>query len=227
MSVTSFEPRFQDLPEVLPIFPLPGVLLLPEGKLPLNIFEPRYLAMTRAALAGSRLIGMVQPLPREQEAGEEDVGAAPVFRTGCAGRITAFGETDDGRYLITLTGLLRFDVAEELELRDGYRCVRPDWAPYQSDLEREPAAERAVDRSRLLRVLRDYFEVSGLQGDWDAIRAASDADLVTSLAMLCPFDVREKQALLEAASLGERAETMIALFEMASLAHGSGDALRH
>lgn len=231
-----FDPRFEDLPDVLPIFPLPGVLLLPGGKLPLNVFEPRYLAMTRDALAGPRLIGMVQPQPRESEPaaageGEEeggDLGAWPVFHTGCAGRITAFGETDDGRYLITLTGLLRFDIAEELPARSGYRCVRPDWSSYRGDLGNEVAAEGgALDRARLLQALRGYFEAAGLQGDWEAIRSAPDTELVTSLAMLCPFDTREKQALLEAPTLGQRAETMIAILEMASLDQGDGQPARH
>src|SRR5690554_4978178 len=131
--MSRFTPSFEDLPEVLPIFPLPGALLLPGGQLPLNIFEPRYLAMTSAALAGPRLIGMVQPIPREGESNGQDGGSWPVFGTGCAGRITSFGETDDGRYLITLTGLLRFKVAEELPLHDGYRRVRPDWSDYRND----------------------------------------------------------------------------------------------
>lgn len=234
MSRSPFDPAFEELPEAVPIFPLPGVLLLPGGKLPLNVFEPRYLAMTRDALAGSRLIGMLQPRPREGrpggEAGEqgEDFGVWPVFRTGCAGRITAFGETDDGRYLITLSGLLRFDVAEELTARQGYRRVRPDWTPYRADLADEPAeAERTLDRARLLKALRGYFEAAGLQGDWEAIRSAPDSELVTSLAMLCPFDSREKQALLEAPTLGRRAETMIAILEMAALDHGGGEAARH
>jgi len=221
-----FKPSFQDLPNVLPIFPLPGALLLPGRQLPLNIFEPRYLAMVSAALAGQRLIGMVQPLPQEGEGEGKDVGALPVFGTGCAGRITAFGETEDGRYLITLTGLLRFKIVEELPLLEGYRRVRPDWSAYRGDLEeegKEPSAN--WDRSRLLEALRNYFAATGLQGDWEAIRSASDSELVSSLAMLCPFDVREKQALLEAPTLDERAETMIALLEMASLEQGEG--LRH
>src|SRR5690554_6402944 len=126
MTTPAFAPRYEELPEILPIFPLPGALLLPGVQLPLNIFEPRYLAMTQAALAGSRLIGMVQPLPQEQEGEAADVGAVPLFVIGCAGRITSFGETDYGRYLITLTGMLRFSVREELpRAEEGYRRVRP------------------------------------------------------------------------------------------------------
>jgi len=225
--MSRFNPRFEELPEVLPIFPLPGALLLPGGQLPLNIFEPRYLAMVSAALRGDRLIGMVQPIPKDIENDQEDVGAAPVFATGCAGRITAFGETDDGCYLITLTGLLRFKVMEELAPEDGYRRICPNWSLYCIDLDQaeEPSSDTRWDRGRLLDALRGYFTVAGLQGDWESIRSASDSELVTALAMLCPFDVREKQALLEAATLGERAETMTALLEMASLEQG--DALRH
>lgn len=225
--MSRFAPRFEDLPEVLPIFPLPGALLLPGGQLPLNIFEPRYLAMISAALSGSRLIGMVQPIPREDGRSDQDTGSLPVFATGCAGRITAFGETDDGRYLITLTGLLRFQAAEELTLQDGYRRIRPDWSAFRGDLDGtgEAAPDGRWDRGHLLEALRSYFTSAGLEGDWESIRKASDSELVTALAMLCPFDVREKQALLEAPTLDERAETMIALLEMASLEQGDG--LRH
>jgi len=222
-----FTPRFETLPEVLPIFPLPGALLLPGGQLPLNIFEPRYLAMVSDALADSRLIGMVQPIPQEGESENLDVGSWPVFATGCAGRITAFGELDDGRYLITLTGLLRFKVVQELSLEDGYRRIRPDWSCYRGDLEgkEEKASDSGWEREHLLGVLSSYFTSAGLEGDWESIHRASDSELVTALAMLCPFDVREKQALLEAPTLGERAQTMIALLEMASLEQGEG--LRH
>src|SRR5215469_1964214 len=135
------------LPSILPIFPLTGVLLLPRGRLPLNIFEPRYLAMTRDALAGERLIGMVQP---------SDLAAAgnnpPVYLTGCAGRITSFTETDDGRFLITLTGISRFRIHEELPLVEGYRRVVPDWEPFARDLGNEE--ERGFDRERLMRGLK-------------------------------------------------------------------------
>lgn len=225
--MSPFAPAFEDLPEVLPIFPLPGALLLPGRELPLNIFETRYLAMISEALAGPRLVGMVQPLPQGDEQGGQDVGSQPVFSTGCAGRITAFSETDDGRYLITLTGLLRFKVVEELPLHRGYRRVRPDWSAYRKDLEdeEEAAASDTWDRGRLLEALRSYFTVEGLQGDWESIRNASNAELVAALAMLCPFDVREKQALLEAPTLDQRAETIIALLEMAVLEQGDG--LRH
>ncbi len=220
MSGGAFRPGFEELPRVVPIFPLPGVLLLPGGRLPLNIFEPRYLAMVRDALAGERAIGMIQP--REEAA---DVGAAEIYETGCLGRITAFSETDDGRYLITLTGLIRFDVARELPPLEGYRRVTAGYDRFRRDLEDGPGdgpedgpgdgADGAIDRARLLETLGFYFEAQGIEGDWTAIEEAGDAALVTWLAMLCPFAAPEKQALLEAMSLPERASAMTAIMEMA------------
>ncbi len=222
MSGGAFRPGFEELPRVVPIFPLPGVLLLPGGRLPLNVFEPRYLAMVRDALAGERAIGMIQP--REEAA---DVGAARVYQTGCLGRITAFSETDDGRYLITLTGLTRFDVARELPPLEGYRRVSAGYHRFRRDLEDGPesasdgaaddtgGAAGAIDRTRLLETLGFYFEAQGIEGDWKAIEETGDAALVTALAMLCPFAAPEKQALLEAMSLPERARTITAIMEMA------------
>src|SRR5579863_2158144 len=211
------------LPAILPIFPLPGVLLLPRGRLPLNIFEPRYLAMTRDALAGERLIGMVQPSdPRAALAGEP-----PVFPTGCAGRITAFAETDDGRYLITLTGTSRFRIREELEVLRGYRRVVPDWEAFARDREAE-AAEPEFDRDRLIHGLKTYFRQQQISADWDVIAKASGERLVTSLAMICPFDPREKQALLEAVDLAARAALLTAIVEMAVMTPApEGGGARH
>jgi Lon protease-like protein len=209
MTRSAFDPAFEDLPSVLPVFPLTGALLLPGGRLPLNIFEPRYLAMTRDSLAGDRLIGMVQPRGERREQ-----GSAEIYDTGCAGRIVAFSETDDVRYLITLAGLIRFRIARELALENGYRRVAPDFAPYRADLADDGAA---IDRARLLDALKAYFKASSLDGDWDAIEAAEDQSLVTSLAMACPFAPSEKQALLEAEGLAERAETMTAILELGAL----------
>ena len=214
MSEGAFRPGFEDLPRVVPLFPLPGVLLLPGGRLPLNIFEPRYLAMVRDALAGERAIGMIQPCEEV-----DDVGAAKVYETGCLGRITAFSETDDGRYLITLTGLIRFDVVRELPLMEGYRRVTAGYGRFRGDLEdgsRDVAGVAgAIDRTRFLETLGFYFEAQGIEGDWKAIEETGDAALVTSLAMLCPFAAPEKQALLEAMSLPERASAITAIMEMA------------
>jgi Lon protease-like protein len=207
MSRSPFDPRFEALPASLPIFPLPGALLLPGGRLPLNIFEPRYLNMVRDAIAGPRLIGMIQP-----STDSEDPGSAETYKTGCAGRIVAFQETEDGRFLITLAGLIRFDVARELPLEEGYRRVEPEFDRFRDDLAEDTDE---IDREGLLEALRGYFDVSGLDGDWAAVEKAADEALVTSLAMACPFDPPEKQALLEAMTLGERAETLITLLRMA------------
>jgi Lon protease-like protein len=211
------------LPAILPIFPLPGVLLLPHGRLPLNIFEPRYLAMTRDALADERLIGMVQPSDRNAALADNP----QVFPTGCAGRITAFAETDDGRYLITLTGTSRFRIREELELRHGYRRVVPDWQAFAQDRE-APPGEPAFDRERLIQGLKTYFRQQQISADWDVIAKAPGERLVTSLAMICPFEPSEKQALLEAADPAARAELLTAIVEMAVLNRApEGGGARH
>jgi uncharacterized protein len=206
MSSVAFEPAFETLPATLPIFPLTGVLLLPRGKLPLRIFEPRYLAMTHDVMAGERMIGMVQPSD-PKDSGENP----PVYRTGCAGRITSCSETEEGHFLITLTGVARFDIRDELQLLKGYRRVHPDWAPYRRDLADDAGR---VDRERLQAALKLYFKRHEISADWDMIRSTADERLVTSLAMICPFAPSEKQALLEAGDLAERAEVMIALIEM-------------
>ena len=203
------------LPTILPIFPLTGVLLLPRGRLPLNIFEPRYLAMTRDALAGDRLIGMVQP---------SNPGASgdnpPVYPMGCAGRITSFAETEDERFLITLTGTCRFRIRDELPLLEGYRRVVPEWSEFARDLGSED--EPAFDRERLMRGLKGYFQQHQISADWGAINSVPGERLVTSVAMVCPFEPSEKQALLEASDLNERARLLTAMVEMA-LMHRSGD----
>jgi len=198
------------LPSILPIFPLSGVLLLPRGRLPLNIFEPRYLAMTRDALAGERMIGMVQPSDPRVVAENP-----PVYPTGCAGRITSFSETDDGRFLITLTGISRFRIREELPLLEGYRRVVPEWRAYAGDLSADD--EPGFDRDRLLRGLKAYFQHHRIEADWDAITSVPGERLVTSIAMICPFEPSEKQALLEAPDLDERARLLTAIVEMAAL----------
>jgi uncharacterized protein len=217
----SERPGATALCEILPIFPLPGVLLLPRGRLPLNIFEPRYLAMTSDALAGDRLIGMVQPSDPNQPM----AGSPPVYPTGCAGRITSFAETEDGRYLITLTGLCRFRIREELPLLNGYRRVVPRWDEFARDLrsEREPG----FDRERLIRGLRAYFDRHQIKAEWDTIGSVPGDRLVTSIAMMCPFEPSEKQALLEAPDLGERARLLTAMVEMAVLEGPSGGDARH
>lgn len=217
MTRQSFDPTPGELPRTLPIFPLPGVLLLPRGRLPLNIFEPRYLAMVEDALGSGRMIGMVQPLDPDCRA-----KAPPVYETGCAGRITTFSETDDGRFLITLSGVSRFHLLRELPEERGYRRVQPAWERFLPDLEREPCG--GVDRPRLLTGLRTYLKAQRISVNWDAIDGTPDERLVTSLAMICPFEACEKQALLEAPDLPERAKLLIALIEMAILDIRDGDA---
>lgn len=205
------------LPDVLPIFPLNGALLLPRGHLPLHVFEPRYRRMTEAALASERMIGMIQPRSAESETVEDD---ASVYETGCAGRIISFTEADDGRFLITLRGICRFRIAEELPLLDGYRRVRPDFASFRDDLQE--SEDVAVDRDRLLATVRSYVRAKELTADWDAIKEASDEALVIALAMMCPFEPREKQALLECSGIGARTELLISLLDMGVRASDGG-----
>ena len=208
------------LPAVMPIFPLTGTLLLPRGRLPLNIFEPRYLAMISDALGGERLIGMVQPNePQDDNRGPRGAANPSIYPIGCAGRITQFAETDDGRFLITLTGVSRFRIAEELPLLSGYRRVVPDWEPFATD--RDPPVEAKFDRDRLIRGLKGFFAQRRVSADFDAIEKAPGEYLVTSLAMACPFAPSEKQALLEAADGTERAQLLTALLEMAASEPGS------
>jgi Lon protease-like protein len=215
-----FDTPFEGLPDRLPVFPLSGALLLPRCRLPLNVFEPRYLQMTEDALAADRLIGMVQPVSVNLE-----VSVPPLFETGCAGRITSFSETDDGRILIILTGVSRFRVAQELDVEAPYRQVAPDWQPFREDLL-EPA-DGIIDRDRLYASLRVYFEARDLDTDWEVLQGATDESLVNSLAMSCPFDAVQKQALLEADGLCERGQLMLSLLDMAALDEASDELPLH
>lgn len=206
------------LPDILPIFPLAGVLLLPRGSLPLNIFEPRYLAMTDDALKSDhRLIGMIQPTGADDA---ESIAASgrngpELFKTGCAGKLIQFAETRDRRYMVTLVGISRFTIAEELPLTRGYRRVRPDWTPFAGDLEEEYQRGQ-FDRERLLAALKQYFKAHKIDPNWKAIGEMGDRMLVTSLSMGCPFNPSEKQALLEAKELPARAEVLTTLLEMSA-----------
>ena len=203
------QPRLEDLPELCPVFPLTGAMLLPGGRLPLNIFEPRYLAMSEDALAAGRMFAMIQP-----NAAQSPVAQGPaLYRVGCLGRLSSFSETDDGRYLITLNGLIRFDVIEEVDMLRGYRRVRADYRRFASDLD-EVGPQGCFDRVALLEALRTYFGNRGFDANWDAINVMEDADLVTSLAMICPFEPLEKQALLEAIMLADRAQTLRTLLRI-------------
>ena len=208
--MAAFRPRAENLPAEIAVFPLPGALLLPGGKLPLNIFEPRYLAMTEDALGEGRMFGMIQP-----DAAQPDGATGPaLYRIGCLGRLTSFSETDDGRFLITLHGVARFAIAQELAMRRGYRRVRADFFAFTADLQ--PADAMLADRDGIQAALRDYFTRAGIDANWDAIRRLPDDMLVVTLAMLCPFAPVEKQALLEAATEAERATTLLALLRMGS-----------
>ena len=210
-----FHPTFDALPAILPIFPLPGVLLLPDGKLPLNIFEPRYLAMVANALGNGRMLGMIQPSAEAVEGTEP-----PIFETGCAGRISSLDETEDGRFLVTLTGVARFRVKRELDPVQGYRRIEPDWRPFKHDLE-DPAP-MDIDRERLILALKAFSRVNNLDFNWRAIERIGDYDLSVSLCMACPLEPREKQALLECVDPLTRTETLIALMEMAVAGRHSG-----
>jgi uncharacterized protein len=201
--------RADDLPLVIPVFPLDGALLLPGGQLPLNIFEPRYLNMFDDAMSGERIIGMVQTRPGGDP---ERPNLAPV---GCAGRVTSFAETSDGRYLVTLTGVCRFRVGDELPARSPYRQVRADFTTFEDDLrEASPHVVSTGEASPLLDALRRYLDHRGLAIDWTSAEAAPSDALINSLAMALPFEPVEKQALLEAPTLAERRETLVALLEI-------------
>jgi uncharacterized protein len=203
-----------ELPAVFPIFPLAGVLLLPRGELPLNIFEQRYIAMVDDTLRGARIIGMIQPDPE----GRAESAAPALCSTGCAGRITQFAETGDGRYLITLTGIARFKLAEEIAAITPYRQCRADFGPFLVDFSPR-AGEDQVDRDGILRTLRDYAETNHLQIDWNSINSAPNEVLVNALSMMSPCSPKEKQALLEAQDLKGRADVLVAITEM-ELARG-------
>jgi Lon protease-like protein len=199
-----------DLAEVIPVFPLTGALLLPRGQLPLNIFEPRYLAMVDDALRdGRRLIGMIQP----DAAHSDDPDNPTLFHIGCVGRITQLGETGDGRYILELTGISRFRVKEELDVSTPYRQCRVDYSPFVDDFTARKG-EDLVDRGEVLRVLSDFLKANNLKVDWDGIERAPNEALVNALAMMSPYGAPEKQALLEAPNLKARAEILVAVTEM-------------
>ncbi len=207
-----------DLPRTLPIFPLPGALLLPRARLPLHIFEPRYRAMVAACLATPhRMIGMIQPAagPESRE--------RRLHSIGCAGRLTGFSETEDGRYLITLSGISRYRVVRETTEGTPYRTVEASWEGFERDLGPQEE-DQGFCRKSFLSLLSRFFEHQSLSTDWDTLKEAEDELLINSLSMLCPFEPEEKQALLEAPSLDTRRETLVTLIEFA-LRGGSGEEL--
>jgi Lon protease-like protein len=210
--------RIEELPGVLPLFPLRSALLLPRGEMPLNIFEPRYLQLIDDVIQGRRIIGLIQPEP---DADEDDERPALVH-VGCAGRLTALAETGDGRYLVTLTGVARFRLVEEVTAVTPYRQARVAFDDFAADLSPGEGQDN-VDRDALLKTLKDYLTANNLEADWDGIRRAPNEALVNALAMMSPFGPREKQALLEASDLKSRAEILVAVTEM-ELARARGDA---
>jgi Lon protease-like protein len=199
-----------DLPENIPVFPLPGALLLPRGQLPLNIFEPRYLAMVDDSLRdGHRLIGMIQPDPVHP--GPED--KPTLFKVGCVGRITQLAESGDGRYLLQLTGVARFRVEEELKVATAYRQCRVSYVPFADDFIARKG-EDEVDRKAVLEALQAFLKANNLKTDWQGVESAPNEALVNALAMMSPYGAAEKQALLEAPDLKSRAEILVAVTEM-------------
>lgn len=199
-----------DLPAIIPVFPLPGALLLPRGQMPLNIFEPRYLAMADDALrSGHRLIGMIQP-----DTGHPGPEEKPnLYKVGCVGRITQLAESGDGRYLLQLTGVCRFRVEHELGVTTAYRQCQVDYVPFADDFVARKG-EQAVDRKTLLAALNDFLKANNLKADWEGIENAPNEALVNALAMMSPYGPAEKQALLEAPDLKTRAEILVAVTEI-------------
>jgi len=224
-------PRLADLPQTLPIFPLTGVILMPHGRLPLNVFEPRYLALVEDALGNrDRLVGMIQP----REPGSEGMTrggvvppSPPLYTTGCAGRISMFSETDDNRYLITLVGVCRFELAEELPSTRGYRRVVPNFTPWRTDLDPQNTEHGTIDRESLIRPLRAYFAARNITTDWDAVAQTPDDRLVVTLAMNCPFEPQERQALLECKSMAELTRAVTTLLEMATTTTPGSEPAKH
>ena len=199
------------LPEIIPVFPLPGALLLPRGQMPLNIFEPRYLAMIEDTLRSThRILGMIQPDPAHPG---PDQNKPHLFKVGCVGRVTQFSESGDGRYLIQLTGIARFRVEGELPVSTPYRQCRVTYAPFIDDFVARKGEEQ-VNRKALLRALTDFLKANKLKADWEGIENAPNEALVNALAMMSPYDVAEKQAMLEAPDLKTRAEILVAVTEI-------------
>jgi hypothetical protein len=210
MSRNPFIAPFEQLPNTLPVFPLPGAIVMPGNELPLNVFEPRYLNMVEDALGSHRLIGMIQPDP-------EAVTETQLYRTGCAGRITQYRETNDGRIELVLSGVCRYDLGEELSTTRGYRLIVPDWSRFAGDYSEgdysEPGTGRHSDHERMTRTLRRYFEAKQLDVDWPMLDRLSSVRLMNSLSMALPLSVQEKQMLLETVDPAQRLTAFIAMLE--------------
>ncbi|MBN9354167.1 MAG: LON peptidase substrate-binding domain-containing protein [Hyphomicrobium denitrificans] len=221
LTLTERYARPADLPARIPIFPLRGAILLPRATLPLNIFEPRYLEMIDDAMSSARVIGILQPMLADDEDQESPLDKAAKLRAvGCAGRVTSYQELDDGRLIITLTGITRFECVGEAEMDKPYRIMSVSYDRFASDLT-EGLGEELVDRKNLLRVLKTYLEVNRLKTDWATIQRASNEFLINALSVMCPYGPEEKQALLEAKDLKSRAEVLVALAEIDLASNGS------
>jgi Lon protease-like protein len=217
MSMNAFYRGPGDCPAMVPLFPLPGALLLPRGQMPLNIFEPRYLAMIDDVLKSHRLIGMIQP----DEGAEDSTRLTPsLYGVGCIGRITQIAETGDGRYLLTLTGVARFELVEEVRALTPYRQAKVSYSRFARDFEAR-AGEDDVDRTGLLRALKEFALANEFKIDWKGVNEAPNEALVNALSMMAPFGPKEKQALLEAIDLKTRAEMLVAITEMELARNGS------
>ncbi len=216
-----------ELPDTIPVFPLRGCILLPKTTLPLNIFEPRYLAMIDAVIRGPRLLGIVQPDHAAPTVESPEGKAVPLRRIGGLGRLVAFREQSDGRYMITLRGVGRFAIASELDTSEPYRTCRPDYAPFAADLDARET-EDGIDRKHLIETLKKFFAAKNLDVDWSGISALSSEDLVNALSVAGPYGPEEKQALIEAIDAPARAEILIALaqMEIAGAAHDASDKIQ-
>ena len=199
-----------DLPKTIPIFPLSGALLLPDGRLPLNIFEPRYISMIDAILAGKRFLGMVQPRVSSSQSGGD---ISPVYDIGCLGRLSTFSQLDDGRYSIILSGFSRFKIVEEITTLDPWRSVVVDYSPFAEDLKRNK--EIQFVREPFIEALQAYFATYSISGSWEAIEKADEATLIASVAMAVPLSPQEKQAILECVSIVDQGKILQSMMEMA------------
>ena len=214
-----FTTRYEDLPEILPVFPLSQVIVLPGGRLPLNVFEPRYLALVDAALRGDRLFGMIQPL-NEESGGE----TPPLYSVGSVGRIVHFSETDARQLFVVLLGISRFQVVGEIEPQEGYRRLKVDCAPFREDLTLSSGGAITAPRQKLAKTLKRFIEAHALDIDLRALDSLALPSLVSTLSMALPFEAPEKQALLEAPTLENRYSVPCALMEMGAVGGGGGDA---
>ncbi|NKN33611.1 LON peptidase substrate-binding domain-containing protein [Marichromatium bheemlicum] len=225
MTRTPFFPKFADLPTELAVFPLPGAVLMPGVQLPLNIFEPRYLRMVNDVLAADHLLGMIQP--QDVHDTEEPAETPSLHPVGCAGRITSYSETSDGRIVLVLTGVCRFRITQELAGQGGYRRVAPAWRDFAADLEQPAATARIAARRDFILALERYCQVRGVEVPWNDLEGMVDTDLVNLLCAHLPLSPEDKQALIETPETPERAVLMRGLLEMATVADLDVDDQRH